>query len=156
LGGEVTRILLTGMSGVGKSAVAADLRVRGYDVIDTDHDAYRVSADGEWLWDEDVVDAFLSADSSVHRFVVGTASNQVGFYARFDQIVLLTAPTEVMVERIRARTDNPFGQTDGEMAKVLADKETFEPMLLRAADVVIATDRPLEVVVDAILDGIEA
>ena len=147
----MTRILLTGMSGVGKSAITAELRRRGLDVIDTDHDAYRVSADDEWLWDEDVVDAFLSADTADVRFVIGSASNQVEFYERFDHIILLTAPTEVMVERIRARTDNPFGQTDGEMAKILADKEAFEPMLRRAAGSVIDTDRPLEVVVDEIL-----
>ena len=147
----MTRVLLTGTSGVGKSAVATELRRRGFDVIDTDHDAYRVAEDGEWLWDEDVVDAFLSADTADIRFVVGSASNQVAFYERFDHIVLLTAPIEVMVERIRTRTGNPFGQTEEEMAKILADKEVFEPMMRRASGSVIDTDQPLADVVDEIV-----
>jgi len=147
----VRAVLLTGMSGVGKSAVAAELRRREYDVIDTDHDAPRIAEDGEWLWDEDVIEAFLSAESADVRFVIGSASNQVAFYDRFERIVLLTAPTEVMVDRIRSRTTNPFGQTEGEMAKILADKETFEPMMRRAADSVIDTDRPLTEVVDEVV-----
>jgi dephospho-CoA kinase len=152
----VTRVLLTGMSGVGKTAVATELRRQGFDVIDTDHDAYRIADDGEWLWDEGVVDVFLSADTPEVRFVIGSAANQVQFYERFNRIILLTAPTEVMVQRIRARTDNPFGQTDDEMAKVLSDKAIFEPMMRRAADSVIDTDRPLGEVVAAILAGIES
>jgi septum formation protein len=56
-----------------------------------------------------------------------------------------------MVERIRTRTDNPFGQNEDQMAKILADKEMFEPMLRRAAGVVIDTDRPLDLVVDDVM-----
>lgn len=147
----MTRILVTGMSGTGKSAVAGELRRRGFDVIDTDRDAHRIADDGEWLWDEVVVAAFLSADTPDARFVIGSASNQVAFYDRFDHIALLTASTDVMIERIRTRTSNPFGKSDGEMAKVLSDKETFEPMMRRAAHSVIDTDRPLTDVVDEVV-----
>ena len=144
-------MLVTGMSGVGKSSVAAELRRRGFVALDTDVDASRVSGDGEWLWDETRVQAFLDDAASSFVFVVGAASNQVQFYEQFAHIVLLSAPTDLMLERVRSRTNNPFGQTPEQRQKIVADKEQFEPMIRRRADAEITTDRPLSDVVDQLL-----
>ena len=58
----MSRVLVTGMSGTGKSSVLAELSRRGYRVVDTDDPGwreYRENAEpsdelhrGEWLWDE--------------------------------------------------------------------------------------------------------
>jgi dephospho-CoA kinase len=144
--------LLTGMSGVGKSTIVEALHARGHRAVDTDERAYRIAPDGDWLWDEREIDRLLSADDVSVIFIAGCASNQVQFYGRFHQIVLLSAATDVMVERLRSRTNNPYGGTDQELARILSDKATYEPMLRRVAHHEIETDRSLEKIVDEILE----
>jgi dephospho-CoA kinase len=138
------------MSGVGKSSVAEALEDRGYLAIDTDSRASRVAPDGEWLWDEREIERLLSLDEEV-LFILGSASNQTRYYAQFDCVLLLSAPTEVMLERVAARTTNPYGKTEEEAAKIVADKEAFEPMLRRVASFEVRTDRPLGAVVEDVL-----
>lgn len=43
------------------------------------------------------------------------------FHSRFDHIVLLSAPVEVLVHRLVTRTTNSFGTPPEELARVLAD-----------------------------------
>jgi hypothetical protein len=40
-------------------------------------------------------------------------ANQGRFYDRFDAVVLLSAPADVILERIEARTTNTFGDETG-------------------------------------------
>jgi shikimate kinase len=160
----VKRVFLTGMSGTGKSAVIAELAARGYKAIDTDYDGWSELVDvpasvgptglGEgkdWLWREDRVARLLATDDADVLFISGGASNQGKFYAQFDHIVLLSAPTAVMKERLANRTNNPYGKDPDELARALALKETIEPVLRRIADVEIDTSVPLDQVVDRIL-----
>ena len=46
----MARVLITGMSGAGKSSVLQELARRGYRVVDTDYGDYHETADGERLW----------------------------------------------------------------------------------------------------------
>jgi serine kinase of HPr protein (carbohydrate metabolism regulator) len=92
----VTRVLITGMSGVGKSSLLAELARRGYRTVDTDYGDYHGTVDGERLWREDRIAALLAEDGPL--IVSGTTRNQVVFYPHFDHIVLLSAPAEVLVE----------------------------------------------------------
>lgn len=147
----MTRVLLTGMSGVGKSSIVRALRELGHTAVDTDHDASRVTDDGEWLWDEPAIERWLSQPDDP-LFIVGCASNQVRYYERFDVVILLSAPIDTMLDRVRERTTNPFGGAPEEQAKIAGDKAHVEPMLRRAADREIATDRPLDAVVNEIID----
>jgi shikimate kinase len=158
------RVLLTGMSGTGKSSVISELAARGYKAVDTDYGGWSelvrvrasdglsgISEDQDWLWREDRIARLLSTEDAEVLFISGGASNQVKFYRQFDHIVLLTAPTSVMTARIAARTNNPYGKRPDELARVLALKETVEPMLRRVATVEIDTSVPLEQVVERIL-----
>jgi shikimate kinase len=91
-------------------------------------------------------------------FVQGTVANQWRFYHRFDAVVLLTAPTEVILDRLQRRTNNPFGKAADEHARILADIAETEPLLRRSATHEIETTRPLSEVVDIladIADGVE-
>lgn len=152
----VKRILVTGMSGTGKSTVLAGLARRGYRVADTDYDGLTEDVplpDGsglEQLWREDLMSALLAEDSDGPLFVSGCTSNQGKFYDRFDAVVLLTAPTDVLLERLATRTTNPFGKDPAELDRILEDLATVEPWLRRAATIEISTERPLEDVVEAI------
>ena len=84
-------------------------------------------------------------------FVVGTDESQGRLYPDFDDVVLLSAPRDVMVERLASRTNNPFGKSPDDMAKILSDLETYEPMMRRSATHEIDTSKPLDDVIEEIL-----
>ncbi len=88
----MTAILITGMSGVGKSTVLTELAKRGHETVDTDHGDWIHVVGGEPLWREELIDSLLDRPRAGPLFVQGTVANQVRFYPRFDAVVLLTAP----------------------------------------------------------------
>lgn len=150
--GVVKRILLTGMSGTGKSTVIGELAARGYTAIDMDDPACSEYApDGDWVWREDYVRNLLALDDGEVLFVSGCATNQVKFYPQFDEIVLLSAPAAVLIERLATRTTNQYGKHPDELAAVLGYLDTVEPLLRRGADYEIDTTAPLDHVVATIL-----
>jgi len=152
------RVLITGMSGTGKSAVTAELAARGHRAVDLDAPEWsETRPDGEWVWREERVRDLLSQDGRGGvLFLSGCASNQVKFYARFDRVVLLSAPREVIVERLATRTSNAFGKRPEELAQVLRDIAETEPLLRQAADVEVDATRPLDEVVDQVLASLDA
>ena len=150
------RILLTGMSGVGKSAVAARLVELGYKAVDTDDGGFsRADESGVQRWDVDRIRRLLATEDVDVLFVVGSDDDQVLFYPDFDHIVLLSAPREVIVERLASRANNPFGKSPDELAKILADLAKYEPMMRRSATHEIDTDQPIDRVIDEILSLVQ-
>ena len=141
---RVRRILVTGMSGTGKSSALAELARRGFRTVDTDEPGWK---DGE-LWREDRVAALLAEDGGT-LFVSGCVENQGRFYDRFDVVVLLSAPADVMLARIDARTNNRFGKSEEERSRILADLAEVEPLLRAGCTHELDASRPLgEVVAD--------
>ena len=122
----VRKILVTGMSGVGKSTALAALGRLGFHVVDTDSpdwSEWSPSADdraGEWLWREDRIAELLAAD-------------------------------EVILDRIGRRTTNDYGKAPAERALVLHHLESVEPRLRATCTHEIDAGRPLEEVVDALV-----
>jgi dephospho-CoA kinase len=125
------RVLVTGMSGTGKSTVLAELARRGFQVVETDDAPWSEwsEADGGYVWREDLVSELLSRDDGGTLYVSGTVSNQGRFYPRFDAVVLLSAPVEVLLRRIEARTTNGYGKTAEERELILSDVAEAEPLL---------------------------
>jgi dephospho-CoA kinase len=146
-------VLITGMSGTGKSAALAELARRGHRVVDTDYGAWIEDVrlpDGsvEPLWDEERIDALLSGHSDGALFVVGTVANQGKFYPRFDAVVLLSAPLDVILERVATRESNPYGKTEAERELIASDLAAYEPLLRAGATVEIDARRPLDEIVN--------
>jgi shikimate kinase len=147
------RILLTGMSGTGKSTVIEELSARGYHAIDLDQPGWSVHAeDGDWVWNEEPIGKLLSDAGESPLFLSGCAENQGKFRERFEHIVLLSAPREVIVERLATRTNNAYGKDPDELSDVLGYVDTVEPLLRLAANHEIDTSMPLDDVVDRILE----
>lgn len=138
-------ILITGMSGVGKSSVLSELSRRGHRTVDTDYGPW-VSADG--AWDEPRMAALLSAASPV--VVSGTVENQGRFYDRFAAVILLSAPVDVLLRRLSVRTNNPYGKSERDQAEVRRYVRDIEPLLRRGATLELDARRPASELADEI------
>lgn len=149
------------MSGTGKSSALAELGRRGYRVVDTDEPGWREYREdpesfgevhqGEWLWVEEKITDLLASDDGRSLFVQGCVRNQAKFYERFDAVVLLSAPVDVILDRIAGRTTNSYGKTPVERAMILDDLATIEPLLRESCTHELDASRPLaEIVADLV------
>jgi shikimate kinase len=151
------------MSGTGKSTVIEELAARGYKAVDTDDDGLselvnvpldqRTGHDPghDWVWREERIQELLSSDDADVLFLGGCAPNQGTFYPQFDQIILLTAPADLIVARLTSRTNNPYGKRADDIARTLHLQQTIEPLLRSSADHEIDTSVPLAEVVKTVL-----
>ena len=139
------------MSGTGKSSVIGALAARGYKAVDTDDGWCEALPDGRQRWREEAIEQLLATEDAEVLFVAGCAENQVRFHPRFDVIILLSAPAEILAGRLASRTSNSYGKTPGELRRVFDDLQVVEPLLRNAADYEISTTMPLNDVVTAVL-----
>jgi hypothetical protein len=154
----MSKVLVTGMSGTGKSSALAELDRRGYRVVETDEPGWSEWAEspdepsgGEWLWVEDRMAELLQEGDDRTLFVQGCVRNQGKFYDRFDAVVLLSAPAQVLLSRIASRKTNNWGKSPAERDLILHELDTVEPLLRAACTHELDASRPLaEVVVDLI------
>ncbi|MCY7287391.1 MAG: AAA family ATPase [Cryobacterium sp.] len=141
----MARILVTGMSGVGKSTLLVELARRGHETVDTDF--------GNWespigFWDEGRMAALLEHERDV--VVSGTVTNQGLFYDRFEHVVLLSAPVEVLIARVSTRTNNPYGRAVEEQSEIRKYVVEVEPLLRTSASIELDGQRPVSELADAV------
>jgi dephospho-CoA kinase len=153
------KVLVTGMSGTGKSTALQMLGERGHRVVDTDTDEWSqwvALPDGstDWIWREAAIAKLLADHHQGTLFVAGCKSNQGKFYPRFDHIVLLSAPAGVLLARIAARDNNPYGKSPAERDQILHHLATVEPLLRATATIEIDTSAPISQVVQE-LEGLD-
>jgi shikimate kinase len=157
------RVLITGMSGTGKSAVIQELASRGYPAHDLDTPEWSewidaAPSDGltpvqgkDWIWRENRVRELLSGWKEGTLFISGCAGNMGRFFPLIDCVVLLSAPVDTIVERLETRSSGSYGHVAEERRKVVELISTVEPLLRKAADREIDTRKPVRATVDEIL-----
>lgn len=139
------RVLITGMSGTGKSTLLIELHRRGHLTVDTDY--------GDWVLPSGVWDPVRMAtllERHAHVIVSGTVENQVDFYDRFDHIVLLSAPWATLLERVTSRSNNPYGRTQAQQDEIRFYLTTVEPLLRRSATLELDGASPVNELADAV------
>ena len=102
---------------------------------------------GEWLWVEERITGLLESDDGRSLLVAGGVRNQSKFYDRFDAVVLLSAPADVILDRVARRTTNDYGKTPLERAKILDDLAGVEPLLREGCTHELDASRPLDDIV---------
>jgi dephospho-CoA kinase len=157
------RVLITGMSGTGKTAVIEELAARGYRAHDLDtpewsewidadaSDALTPRQGKDWIWREGRVRALLSELGEEKLFVSGCAENMGKFFPLIDFVILLSAPVATLMERLEARPAGSYGHDAEERRKVANLTATIEPLLRKSADHEIDTRRPVCATVDEVL-----
>jgi shikimate kinase len=157
------RVLITGMSGTGKSAVVRELVGRGYSAVDLDTADWSEWVDVEpadhltplegkdWVWREDRVRALLSGQDQGLLFVSGCAQNMKRLFPLIETIVLLSAPISTIMDRLKARSSDGYGSTAEERQKVGELVATIEPLLRQSAHHEIDSGGPVATTVDALL-----
>jgi dephospho-CoA kinase len=146
-------VLITGMSGTGKSSVLRELAALGVRAVDTDEPGWKEQrTDGEWVWCADRMHELLAQDHGAALVVAGCVANQGDFRSAFDAVVLLSAPADVLLARIRSRTSNDFGKTDAERAAILDDLAHVEPLLRATCTHEVDAAQPLADVVAAVAE----
>jgi shikimate kinase len=133
------------MSGAGKTTLLGVLGPRDYRTVDTDYDGW-TGPDGRW--DEARMTALLEEPG--HLVVSGTVSNQGRFYDRFDHVVLLTVPLEILLARVAGRGTNPYGKKPEHRAEIARYVAEVEPLLRRGATRVLDGRRPVSELADEV------
>lgn len=157
------RVLITGMSGTGKSSVIQELAARGYRAHDLDtkewsqwidaapSDALTPAEGKDWVWREDRVRGLLSTPEDGTLFISGCAENMGRLFPLIDTVILLSAPVETIMERLTARSTRSYGNAAEERRKVGELISTIEPLLRKSAHHEIDTRGPVPTTVDEIL-----
>ena len=137
------------MSGTGKSTALAELARQGFEVVETDHapwSEWSEAADG-YVWNEVLISGLLDRRHGTTLYVSGTVSNQARFCSRFDAVVLLSAPTDVLLGRISSRTTNDYGKSLDEHHRIIRDISDTEPLLRATCTHEIDAAQPVAAVV---------
>lgn len=136
-------MLLTGMSGTGKSTLVALLLQQGIEAVDAEHGWVDGHPDGTQRWRVGALRELLQRPRTGPVVVAGCEENMMELLDEFDVVVLLSLPPDLLIECVRSRTSNPYGKRPGELERILADLETVEPQLRAIADhEVITTGSP--------------
>jgi hypothetical protein len=140
------------MSGTGKSSALAELAGRGFRAVDTDEPGWTVedAEGGRWRDEERV--ARLLAEEGPTLYVSATVSNQGRFYDRFDAVVLMSAPVDVLLERIARRTTNDYGKSPAERELIITHLRDVEPLLRTICTHEIDATQPLSTVVEQLVE----
>ena len=152
----MVKVLLTGMSGVGKSTILKQISKSYSHSIDLDYDGWIHMDDmcNDRKMDSNRIINYIQKYNDEDIFFSGTTINQKEIYPYLDFIITLTAPIEIMHERILSRENNSFGKSNHDWEKIKNDKREFEQLIMKSSDFVISTDKIANDIVDEIYNRV--
>lgn len=144
---SVALVWVTGNSGAGKSTVCEYLRSAGRTAFDADWESYNrwvdrgdgtvvtdppYPAPAGWLdrfaWkiDRAKIAALAATTRGDTAFLCGSAENEAEVRDLFDLVICLVIDDDTLLDRLRTRTTNAFGQHPEELAAALQWNGTEE------------------------------
>ncbi len=165
--------LITGVSGAGKTSIAAELIHRGYHAINMDKvdglcawvdlatglpaesTFKRESVDDwkdkyDWQWSPQKLRDSLDITSDA--FYCGSSGNQKEFYHLFGKVFLLEMDEQLIRHRIfDLERDHDYGRRPGEIEEILSYYRQEQDSAKAIGAIVIDAHMPLEEIVDQIL-----
>jgi shikimate kinase len=167
-------ILVTGISGTGKSAVCEELQRRGYESHDTDLDGNAVwvhretgevvaSGEGDrrppgWLdvygWQvvPSRVEAIAPRATGRLAFLCGSIENDKDVWRLFSKVIYLTVDEDTLHHRLETRTSNDFGRYPEELAAILKWHKVGADLYRSLGASIVDTTRPFGDVVDEVIN----
>jgi hypothetical protein len=167
----MSKFLVTGYPGTGKSSIAHALKKHGYAAYDTEamrgymhvesvetgrHIAVPSPIPAGWfdttgncVWDLSRVLQLMQQHDDI--FICALADNQEELYASFDTIFLLLLDETLLRNRLELRTTTNYGKDAQELSDIMKFHRHFESSLLNAGAVGIDTRKALPEVVSEII-----
>jgi len=157
-------ILITGITGSGKSAVCDELKKSGYKAYDieiieglfnlidkktgkivNDYDNKNLEwvKRHDWMYDKNKLQEVVHKNTKGVVFYCGTAANLDELLFLFDKIFLLKVGPEVLCKRLSTRTSNDYGRNPKVQEWVLEWKDWWENHMLEKGAITIDADRDI-------------
>ncbi len=151
-------VLITGVSGSGKTTIAATMKKRGYNASNMDsigglcswvdlatgkpdpnfkiNDVTDWADRYDWLWSQQRLTQLLG--NSALTYFCGSSGNQETFYPMFSKIFLLEMDQQLIRDRIfNSDRDHEYGRKPGELEAIFNYYEEFQDKARAAGATVI-------------------
>lgn len=168
-------ILITGISGVGKSTISKKLNEKGYKSYDMDDepDLFSMVYKGtsqpvknhdnedlekvmeiDWNCDIEKLASIIENETVELSFYCGNASNINQILPLFSKMILLKAGPEIVRQRLTARTENDFGRTSEVQDWIMTWKDSWENEMKEKGAIVIDAHKNVDGFVEEIINKI--
>jgi len=168
-------VLVTGISGAGKTTISQKLNKLGYKaydlddglelysmihkktglpIIDHDNSDLKKVKEMDWVCDKEKLASIIKNESNDLVFYCGNASNWKEINPLFDLIILLKINPETMRNRLTSRTNNDYGRTSEVQDYLATKKDSWDKKIEEQNAIVIDANGDLDSVVKDILQKI--
>lgn len=167
-------VLITAVSGTGKSTVCKTLHLMGYDSIDIESidglyelvnektgevmpgNLAQISEGVDWNCNKLRLEKLVASQVSELTFYCGGMSNTFEVWNDFDHVIMLTISDEATIKRLSARQSGEFGSTKVNRDWVLSWKHSLEKRLLDAGAVPVDAEGAPHEVAKLILSAVDS